>query len=531
MTLSDASPLHAAVAGHKEGRLAEAEAVYRAVLLKDPADPDAANLLGVLCQQTGRLAESRHLLEDLISRYPRMETAFNNLGITLQALCDRHGALAAYTRAVALSPTYVEARHNIALLATEQSDFARAEAELVEALRYAPRMPELYLALGNVYLGCGRYDSALTLYQNLLDLDPSHVIGHNNIGMVFSRLGLPAPAIARFDRALSLDPTYAEARWNRARQRLTSGDWARGWQDFEARLETPKFAYTLYRPGVVSGTPVWRGEPIEGRTLLLHAEQGRGDSIQFIRWARCCADRGATVILDVEADLVRLFESHDPRITVVARGPQPPPHDFSCPLPSLPSIFQATEATVPAAPYLFADPDRVKDWADRLLSLRGEASPDALKIGLIWAGNPEFAEDQSRSPRLPAFLPLLTLPGIRFFGLQVGHGRRDLEETPLPDSFTDLGSLVTDFAETAAAMANMDLIISSCTGPAHLAGALGRPLWIALSFVPDWRWMRDRADTPWYPQARLFRQPQPGDWAGLINAMKLELKRLGPNAA
>jgi tetratricopeptide (TPR) repeat protein len=508
---------------HKEGRFADAEAIYRAILAQNPSNPDAANLLGVLCQQTGRIAESRDLLEGVTRRNPQMETAQNNLGITLQALGDRDGAMAAYTSAVALSPAYVEARHNIALLATEQSDFARAEAELVEALRYAPKMPELYLALGNVHLGGERYQSALALYQNLLDLDPSHVIGHNNIGMVFSRLGLPAPAIARFDRALSLDPTYAEARWNRARQRLASGDWARGWQDFEARLETPKFAHTLYRPGVVSGTPVWRGEPIEGRSLLLHAEQGRGDSIQFVRWARLCADRGASVTLDVEADLVRLFESHDPRIRVVARSDQPPPHDLSCPLPSLPSIFQASEATLPTAPYLFAEPDRVKEWADKISTPKGTLSPDTLKVGLIWAGNPEFAEDQSRSPRLPAFLPLLALPGIRFFGLQVGDGRRDLEETPPPDTFTDLGGLLTDFAETAAAMANMDLIISSCTGPAHLAGALGRPLWITLSFVPDWRWMRDRADTPWYPQARLFRQSQPGDWAGVVAQIKAAL--------
>ena len=501
--------LDAAVVAHKEGRFAEAEAVYRAALARNAEDADAGNLLGVLCQQTGRLAESRKLLEAVIARHPLMETAHNNLGVTLQAEGDLTGALDAYARAVALSPGYAEARHNIALLATDLEDYARAEAELVEALRYAPKMPELYLALGNVHLGTGRLDSAMALYQALLDLDPGHAIGHNNIGMVFSRLGLPQAAIARFDRTLALDPSYAEGRWNRARQRLTLGDWARGWQDFEARRETPKFIPTLYHPG----TPVWRGEPIEGKTLLLHAEQGRGDSIQFLRWARLCADRGARVILDVEADLVALFESHDRRITVVARSHNPPPHDLNCPLPSLPAVFTASEATLPKPPYLFADPAREKDWAAKLAAPAG-----ALKVGLIWAGNPDYSEDRLRSPRLPAFLPLLDLKGVQFFSLQAGDGRKDLADLTLADNFTDLGGFA-DFADTAAAMTQMDLIISSCTGPAHLAGALGQPLWIALSFVPDWRWMRGREDTPWYPQARLFRQAQPGDWAGVVSKL------------
>lgn len=517
MTSSTASPLDAAVAAHKAGRFGEAEAVYRAALAENPEDPDAGNLLGVLCQQTGRLAESRQLLEAVIAHHPSLETAHNNLGITLQSEGDAAGALAAYERAAALCPSYAEARHNIALLATEKEDYARAEAELTEALRHAPAMPELYLALGNVHLGAGRLSSAMALYQTLLDLDPNHAIGHNNIGMVFSRMGLPLPAIARFDRTLALDPSYAEARWNRARQRLTIGDWARGWPDFEARRETPKFIPTLYHPG----TPVWRGEPIEGKTLLLHAEQGRGDSIQFLRWARLCADLGARVILDVEADLTALFESHDSRIKVVARSPTPPAHDFNCPLPSLPAIFKATEATLPAPPYLFADPARVAAWADRT------AAPDgALKVGLIWAGNPDFSEDRQRSPRLPAFLPLLAVEGVQFFGLQAGDGRRDLAEAPPSARFTDLGGDLRDFADTAAAMTHLDLIVTSCTSPAHLAGALGLPVWVALSYVADWRWMRDRTDSPWYPQARLFRQTQPGDWSGVVAALKTALTEL-----
>lgn len=519
MTTSPAVSIDSAVAAHKAGRIKEAETAYRTLLALRPEDPDVNNLLGVLLQQTGRLAESRERLEAVVARNPEMATAYNNLGITLQADGDPEGALRAYARATELAPTYAEARHNIALLATELRDYARAEAELLEALRHAPRMPELYLALGNLHLDAGRLAMALAGYQHLLDVDPTHAIGHNNVGMVFSRLGLPQSAIPRFDRSLALDPSYAEARWNRARQRLSLGDWTNGWPDFEARREAPKFLKHMYRPG----SPVWRGEALDGKTLLLHAEQGRGDSIQFVRWARLCADRGAQVILDVEADLVALFESHDPRVKVVARSADPPAHDLNCPLPSLPHRFQAIEATLPQPPYLSADPFQRAAWSTRL-----PTKPGMLRVGLIWAGNPEFAEDAARSPRLAPLLPLLNIPGVQFFGFQVGDGRRDLEGPDLPGSFADLGGEFSDFADTAAAMSHMDLVISSCTSPAHLAGALGLPLWVALSHVPDWRWIRGRDDTPWYPQARLFRQPRPGDWASVVNAMAAALPDLKP---
>jgi len=510
-------PLDAALAAHKAGRLAEAEAAYRALLAEAPGDAEANHLLGVLCQQTGRLAESRQRLEAVVAEHPDHAAAHNNLGITLQNLGDSEGAMAAYRRAVALAPGYVEARHNIALIATEARDYPLAEAELAAALPHAPDMPELRLALGNVHLGSGRLDLALAAYQSLLDIDPDHAIGHNNIGMIFARLGYPRAAIARYDRALALDPSYAEGAWNRARQSLTLGDWARGWVDFEARRAAPKFSATMYHPP----SPVWRGEPVADKTVLLHAEQGRGDSIQFMRWAGRVADLGARVILDVETDLVALFESHDPRVAVIARGPAPPPHDLNRAIPSLPALFGATEATLPQPPYLSADPDRLARWTPRV-----EASGPVRRIGLVWAGNPDFTEDRERSPRLAPFLPLLSVEDCHFFGLLVGDGRRDLGGVALPANFTDLGAELRDFADTAAVMAGLDLVICSCTSAAHLAGALGIPVWIALARVPDWRWMRGRDDSPWYPSARLFRQSTPGDWAGVVSAMAEALARL-----
>ena len=507
--------LEALLTAHKAGQFAVAEQGYRKILAVNPDDLDANHLLGVLCQQTGRLMESRARLEAVLARNPDLATAHNNLGITLQAEGDWIAAMAAYRRAIAIAPAYVEARHNLALLATEHEDYALAEDEFRQALIAAPRMPELHLGLGNCYLHSGHLDAAMTAYQTLLEIDPDHAIGHNNIGMIFARIGQPLAALARYERTLALDPSYAEGRWNRARLKLLIGDWEGGWTDFEARRQAPKFRKTMYHPP----SPVWRGEPIAGRTLLLHAEQGRGDSIQFVRWARSIADRGASVILDVEEDLTTLFTSHDPRVTVIARSPNPPPHDLNCPLPSLPSIFAATPANLPQPPYLLAAPERRAHWARRL-----KTPPGTLKIGLVWAGNPEFVEDRQRSPRLPPFLPLLAEEGCHFFGLQVGNGRMDLAEQSMPSTFTDLGADIRDYADTAAVMAELDLIISPCTSPAHLAGALGRPVWIALSFVADWRWMRATTESPWYPTARLYRQPSPGDWGSVIQTMIADLK-------
>lgn len=507
--------LEALLAAHKAGQFDMAEQGYRRILAADPDDLDANHLLGVLCQQTGRLAESRTRLEAVLARSPDLATAHNNLGITIQAEGDWINAMAAYRTAIAMAPTYVEARHNLALLATEQEDYSLAEEQFRQALITAPRMPELHLGLGNCYLNSGHLSAAMTAYQTLLEINPDHAIGHNNIGMIFARIDQPHAALVRYERTLTLDPGYAEARWNRARLKLLIGDWVGGWTDFEARRQAPKFRKTMYHPP----SPVWQGEPIAGKTLLLHAEQGRGDSIQFVRWARSIADRGASVILDVEEDLTALFASHDPRVTVLARSPNPPCHDLNCPLPSLPAIFAATPATMPQPPYLSADPERRRHWAPRL-----ETPPGTLKIGLVWAGNPEFSEDRQRSPRLPPFLPLLAEAGCHFFGLQVGRGREDLAGQSMPSTFTDLGADLQDYADTAAVMAELDLIISACTSPAHLAGALGRPVWIALSYVADWRWMRATTESPWYPTARLYRQPRPGDWASVIQAMIAELR-------
>ncbi|AWK85498.1 glycosyltransferase family 9 protein [Azospirillum thermophilum] len=322
-------------------------------------------------------------------------------------------------------------------------------------------------------------------------------------------------ALRLHDRAVAAAPAAAEQRWNRGLTSLLAGRCREGWEDYESRWRTPGF------PTKPRGftQPLWSGGPIAGRTILLHEEQGRGDAIQFIRYAPLVAARGARVVVETGADLAALFGSVEGVSQVVVSGDPLPPFDLHCPLLSLPRAFGHGLPDIPArVPYLQADPQRTARWADRLADADPGGRP--LRVGLVWAGNPGFAGDRERSPGLEVLRPLLAQPGCRFYGLQVGAGRLALLGEAMPASFTDLGAEIGDFADTAAVMAGLDLVISSCTAPAHLAGALGRPVWVMLSHTPDWRWLLDRSDSPWYPTARLFRQPAPGDWSPVVAAMR-----------
>ncbi|MBJ7417375.1 MAG: hypothetical protein JHC88_18295 [Niveispirillum sp.] len=248
-----------------------------------------------------------------------------------------------------------------------------------------------------------------------------------------------------------------------------------------------------------------------GRTLLVHDEQGVGDALQFVRYVPVLHERGVNVVLECNSQLVRLLGGVPGLGPVIGRFQPLPPHDAHVSLLSLPHLLGARIDNVPAAPYLAAESDLQAQWAEKLSRYSG------LKVGMVWAGNPEFKADRLRSPGLAAVRPLLDTTGVSFFGLQKGPGRKDLETAgPLPENFVDLGPEIGDFADTAAIMANLDLIITSCTGPAHLAGGLGRPTFTLLPFSPDWRWLATGEDTFWYPSMRLFRQEKRGEWAPVV---------------
>jgi hypothetical protein len=316
-------------------------------------------------------------------------------------------------------------------------------------------------------LGEGRLEEALGETLQAAALAPDHAEIATAAGAICHHLGKFDEAIAWYDRALSSDPDHADGHFNRALARLTLGRLEEGWSGFEWRFKRPRAPAMRH----AAEAPLWAGEDLSGSTILLHAEQGIGDTLQFSRYVKIAARSAGAVLLEVEAELVELMSSLDPTVTVIARGAPLPPFDVHAPIPSLPGLFGTRLSGIPAdIPYLRADAAGIARWRDRLDGLNG------LKIGLVWAGNPRFALDRLRSPRLPVLLPLLAVEGATFIGLQLGDGRQDLA-MGTPANLLDLGAEISSFADTAAIMANLDLVISSCTAPAHLAGALGVPAW------------------------------------------------------
>ena len=467
-----------ALALHQQGRLGEAEGAYRQIIALDPNHADAIHLLGVIAFQTGHPHDAVKIIRDAIALNPRNAAAFSNLGLALERVDRCEEAVACYDRALAISPAYPEALYN----------------------------------RGNALRELGRYQEALGSYDVALAHRPGYVEALVNRGRTLADLGCLNEAVATYDRALALRPDLPAAELNQAVARLALGDFPRGLPQYEARWREEQLA------GAVRAFPAprWDGrEPLAGRTLLLHAEQGLGDTIQFCRFAPMLARRGARVILEVQPPLVPLLKTLDGVASVLARGDALPDFEFHCPLLSVPLACGTTVDTIPAClGYLHAEPQRVAAWQQRLGARRDAAA--GIRVGLIAAGNPSYRKDRLRSIPAERIASLLG-PGREFVSLQKELREEDRDMLRArADHVRSFAEELRDFADTAALTACMDLVIAVDTAGAHLAGALGKPLWLLLPFAADWRWLRDRADSPWYPTARLFRQPQPGDWDSVI---------------
>ncbi|WP_029007179.1 tetratricopeptide repeat protein [Azospirillum halopraeferens] len=520
------------------GRHDRAAAAARRLLTLQPELGEGALRLGTSLRHAGAFADAARWLRRAVRLRADTAAAWHQLAIALMRLRDRE-AVPVLRTVIGLDPANVQARLNLGRALRDAGRHADAALAFRSALALDPGLGVAHDLLAKMLAVAATPAEAAAVAGRAVRVEPQATATWDLYGRMLRRSGRPAAAVAAFDRALALDPGMAAAmanranaigdpariadcltchdraerlapdepmiRWNRALVLLLAGRYREGWEGYEARWSIPGF------PTKPRGfaQPLWQGGDISGRTILLYEEQGRGDAIQFVRYAPLVAARGARVVLEVGADLVDLMRSVTGVAEVVARGAPLPAFDVQCPLVSLPRAFGTTPETIPArVPYLHADPRRAAAWRPRL------AGPGPA-VGLVWAGNPVFPGDSVRSPGLPALRPLLAVPGVRVYGLQVGPGRDALAGFTAPPGFTDLGPEIRDFADTAAIMANLDLVISSCTAPAHLAGALGVPLWVLLAHGPDWRWLLERADSPWYPTARLFRQPSPGDWTSV----------------
>jgi tetratricopeptide (TPR) repeat protein len=546
-----AQALEQAVALHRQGDLARAEKIYTRILKARRDHFDALHLLGLLKHQAGKAGEAYRLISAALTVNPRSADARSNLGLVLHALKRDADALASFEQALALDPAHSEALNNRGMALIKLSRPAAAVAAFEQLLALSPRHLEAKVNRANALLELDRVDEAIAAYEAVIALQPGHAgahfnrgnalaerhrlpeaiaaydraIGlapgyakaHNNRGLALRALNRPEEALASYGRAIAIDKDFAEAHLNAAHVLLSLGDFTRGFAAYEWRwkIESTAAHRRAFRQSL------WLGAaPIGGKTILLHAEQGLGDTIQFARYAKLLARAGATVVLEVAPTLKQLMSGMDGAARVVATGEALPVFDLHCPLASLPLAFKTEPASIPAEiPYLAASPERMDKWRPRIDVL---ARP---RIALAWSGNAAHANDRNRSIPLARLEPLWSLEGASFISVQRDVREADAGVLSGAARLVHVGDELSDFADTAAVLALADLVISVDSAVAHLAGAMGRPVWILLPCSPDWRWMLAREDSPWYPTARLFRQPAIGDWESVLERVRQELAR------
>ena len=537
-----------ALAFYKAGAFPAVVDLCLEILKAEPNQAACLHLLASAAQQLGRFDLATRLLARLVRLRPGWADGHYQLGNVLRAQGDQVKAMAAYREALRHRPDHPETLNNLANALQAQSRLPEAIEHYRRALALRPDYRDALANLGTALRGAEQLDEARGCYDRLLALDPDNADGWNglclvhhaagrldeargavdralalrpdfaealvNLSNLLQEAGDRTGAIAALDRFLVRDPHHAKARNNRALLLLGAGRFEAGWRDYEWRWD----ASSLGRSWRDLGVPQWHGEPAEGRTILVHAEQGFGDTLQFCRYVPMLAARGFRVMLEVPPPLLRMMTNLAGVARVFPRGVPLPRVDLHCPLLSLPLGFCTRLETIPAAvPYLTADPVAIEGWRRRLAGRR-------LTVGLAWAGNPRAAVaelaalDRRRSMPPAALAPLLDCPGVRFVSLQK-------EGPPAPAEFGMLDPMpaMVDFADTAALVAALDLVISVDTSVVHLAGALGRPVWLLNRFDGCWRWLDGRDDSPWYPTLRQFRQQAPGDWGDVVARVRQAL--------
>ena len=500
MTLQQA--LELAAQHLQAGRLRESEALARQVLAHHSDHPDALHLLALIAHQSGHPKPAIELLQRAIKILPKAADLYASLGVMLASMNRFDEAIVQYHQALALNPNHADAHNNLGNALGRSGRAAEAEAELRRALSIRPQFPEAINNLGLTLRDQGKPQEAIPLFHQAIALRPTYAEAYNNLGATLERLGRHAESMAAYRQALALQPDYAVARFNLGIALLLQGDFEQGWPLYESRRAMVE---SSMRRDFVQ--PLWDGSPLNSRRILLHAEQGHGDTIQFVRYVPMVAARGGEVILQCQPALARLLAAQGTLGQVIAQGESEPPFDVQCPLMSLGRIFDSTLNDVAKSiPYVRADGKLTDEWRQRLAPFGSK-----LKVGLAWAGNATHIFDRDRSLPLSMLAPLGQVEGVQFFSLQKGPQAAQATSPPFAN-FTDFTELLADFADTAALIENLDLVIAVDTAIVHLAGAMGKPAWVLLPFAPDWRWMLNREDSPWYPTLRLFRQPTRGDW-------------------
>ncbi len=528
-------------------RFAEAVDCYKKAINFKPQYVEAHNHLAIALTEQHLYDQAHEYYTRALELAPDYAEVHNNLGILYKLRGESGNAISCYKRALGLEPDFTEAYYNLANVQKDQELYDESMANCEKAISLNPDYAEAYNVLGIILAEKGRNTEAIDKYRHAIQLKPNEAEFYNNLGIALNNeirfeearscyrraleiepdfaqvyynlanlqkeQGNCDQAIQNFKRAVSLKPDYPDAHWNLSLAYLLNGEYTKGWETYKWRRDPDLKIITDFHS---SGKPRWDGSSFKGKTLFVHFEQGIGDNIQFIRYLPMVKTRGGTVVFETFGSLAGLFMGLPYIDRLVGFSPdRKAPLDFDCytSLLELPNIFGTTVETIPDnVPYLYADPVKAKYWRNRL---HGQE----FKVGIVWAGSPEHGNDHNRSCTLEHFLPLTQIAGIRIYSLQKGPATRQLQEFANQATITDIATEFEDFSDTAAAVQNLDLVISVDTSVLHLAGAMGKPTWALIPFAAEWRWMLQRNDSPWYPTMKLFRQNKWGDWPGVLDSI------------
>ncbi len=494
------------------GRLREAEELFRRILSEQPEHVGAIYLSGLIATRLGEKEAAVKLISRALALNSDLPQGHYNLGIALQNSGRLREAIEAYRQEIARTPDHVEAHSNLGAALKELGELDQAIIAYRRALDIQPNRAEVHNNLANALKETGRLDEAIVAYRHAIALKYDFAEAHGNLADALARKGLVSEAIDACRAAVGLQPGSADMHWDLAFYLLLLGRFEEGWKEFEWRLERNGGRLKRSFP-----QPRWNGEDPRGKTVLLFAEGGFGDAIQFVRYATLVCHRGARVLLECQPTLVRLLQSVKGISQVVAAGDALPAFDWQIPLQSLPMIFNTILDSVPAdVPYISPPPELATEWARRL------AGDTTFKVGLAWAGS--AVNNDKRSRFLAELTPLGEVEGVTFYSLQKGLPAD--QATPAGMRLQRIADPLADFADSAALVSNLDLVISVDTSVAHLAGALGKRVWVLIPKEAEFRWMLDRTDSPWYPTMRLFRQRTDSDWLGVSQDMATQLRQL-----
>ncbi len=513
------------ILGHslqEKGEVDEAITFYQKCLQLNPDFADAYYNLGTLFQDKKQYYEAILYYQKALNLNPNDVDACYNLGRILQEIDQYDEAINYYQRALYLNPTLADAYNNIGIILQEKEQLDEAMSYFFKALQLNPNLPDAYNNIGTILQEKEQLDEAMSYFQKTIQLDSNFYKAYHNLGVNFMKMNQIDEALNLMNKALHLNPNDANIHFALGMAFLLKGDFNDGWKEYEWRWKAKDFRKRgCFRKPDSFSQPILNNLDIGGKTVLVYAEQGLGDEIQFMRYIPLLAEVGANIVIECHKELSGLLHSVEGVKHLIIQGEQLPEFDLQCPLLNLPLIFNTTLENIPnKVPYLSVNPHLIQQWKYKI-----QIDSSNFKVGLVWQGNPKHKNDRNRSIPFNLFSAFAQLPNITFYSLQKGKGSEQSKNTPIGMKFLDLTEEINDLSDTGALIENLDLIISVDTSIVHLAGALGKPVWTLLPFAPDWRWMLNRQDSPWYPTMRLFRQPSPGDWDSVMKMVIEELQK------